>query len=134
MNDVSTIYLQCKTLLEALIQDEESQAFFGPMLVAADAALAQKDRAYLQSLLKELLVISRDFPDLITVDVLQKIGVSVPDIRVEVAEIIRHGRIENAEQFRAVSEYVDDIHQNQEMAPVVEALGKMLLAFEQRRR
>lgn len=132
MSDVTALYMQCKALLDALIQDEESQAFFGPMRDMASSALARNDHVYLQRLLKELVAISRDFPDRLTTEALQEFGETVPDIRSEVADIIKKGKITDANQFRLVNEYIDSVHQNQEMAPVIEALGRMLLDFEQK--
>jgi len=130
MSKSSIIYMQCKTILDALIQDDESQAFFGPMKDMARSAYDRNDHVYLRRLLKELLAISRDFPDRVSTEVLHETGATIPDIRNEVAGIIRKGKIANIEQFHLVNEYIDSVHQNPEMTPVVEALGRMLLDFE----
>lgn len=131
MSNAAALYVQCKTLLDALIKDDESKGFFGPMLEMANSALDREDHVFLQRLVRELLMLSRDFPDRVTPEMLQELGVLSPDIREKVARILKRGKIASATDFRLVNEYIDQIYQNPEMLPVVEQLGKMLLSFEQ---
>ena len=123
-------YKKCKVIFKALIQDQESKAFFGPMQDMADYALKHDDHAYLRRLLKELLLISREFPDRVTPAVLQQIGEPEVDIRLQIAEIIKNGVISNSDELGLVNEFIDLVHQNPEMSPVVERLGSLILKFE----
>ncbi len=96
-------------------------------------ATEKNDAKYLARLLKELIIISKDFPIQVPTTLLDELGITQQPIEHKMDNILRAKIIRTDEQFRMVVDYVDSIHLKEEMATVVHELNNLLAEYESKK-
>jgi hypothetical protein len=131
-NEVDTLYRQCLELISAMEMDAQTKAFFATARLGAESAHEKRDGKYLKSLLKELLWMSQDFPQ-VTSDLLRAIGVRQTASADIVNKVLERGDIRTKAEYSAVGEFLGELDKEEVDGATREKLELLMANFHRAR-